>query len=164
MATDPTTTMTPVNSSNIDSIGYDDPTNRLWVLFRSGKLYQYADVPSKVYHQLMAAESHGVFFNEHIRTHYEFTPVDTPAMTSAGAFSCWDLLTEADKTEAVETLAQSLQEIIAEVVGTPVTLSERTYRRVFPAWDDLPPGDKEDRRAQARLLLTRYTIHPRVSA
>jgi hypothetical protein len=49
-------TRKPVQSSNMRSIGYDESTKRLKVEFSSGLIYQYNDVPPKMYAALMNAE------------------------------------------------------------------------------------------------------------
>ena len=49
--------MTPVSSSNIASIGYENGT--LYVAFNRGGLYAYSGVPESVYRELMSAPSHG---------------------------------------------------------------------------------------------------------
>ena len=59
--------MTPVKSSNIDSIGYDDLTKRLDVKFKGGKTFCYADVTRDEHEQLMAAKSIGAHFGVFIK-------------------------------------------------------------------------------------------------
>jgi hypothetical protein len=58
----------PVESSSIDSIGYEKDV--LEIRFRNGGLYQYLDVPEQMLLLLMRAESKGGFFNRHIRGAY----------------------------------------------------------------------------------------------
>jgi hypothetical protein len=58
----------PVESSSIDSIGYEKKV--LEVRFRNGGLYQYFDVPEQLLALLMQADSKGRFFNQHIRGAY----------------------------------------------------------------------------------------------
>ena len=61
----------PVESSLIRSIGYDLPSSVLEVELAGGKgVYEYLDVPLSVYSRLMAADSIGAYFNEHIRDVY----------------------------------------------------------------------------------------------
>lgn len=57
-------------SSNIDSIGYEG--NTLYVLFKSGGLYEYYNVPQYIYNGLMSASSHGSFLAIHIKGHYGY--------------------------------------------------------------------------------------------
>ncbi len=52
-----------VRSSNIASIGYDEINEILEIVFLSGGIYQYLDVPVYVYEELMDADSHGKYFN-----------------------------------------------------------------------------------------------------
>lgn len=61
----------PVDSSSIDSVGYEK--NVLEVRFRNGGLYQYFDVPEDVVALLMRAESKGAFFNSRIRGRFPST-------------------------------------------------------------------------------------------
>jgi KTSC domain len=57
----------PVSSSNIASAGYDPITRSLEIEFLHGGTYQYSDVPTSVYDSLMTAESHGSYFDRHIK-------------------------------------------------------------------------------------------------
>lgn len=62
--------MIPVSSSNISSIGYDG-TN-LYVLFNSGGLYEYFDIPQSIYNGLMSASSHGSYLANYIKGCYRY--------------------------------------------------------------------------------------------
>ncbi len=58
-----------VESSMITSIGYDNSI--LEIEFKSnGQVWQYFDVPEYVYHEMMAADSHGKYFHKNIKGHY----------------------------------------------------------------------------------------------
>jgi hypothetical protein len=59
--------LTPVVSSNLASVGYDPNTRTLEVQFHSGGIYQYSGVPQPVYADLMAASSHGRFFDRYVK-------------------------------------------------------------------------------------------------
>ena len=59
-------------SSVIQSYSYDEAMGCLDVLFVSGILYSYADVPKHIVGGLEAAPSKGSFFNERIRDHYAY--------------------------------------------------------------------------------------------
>ena len=65
---------TPVQSSNVVSIGYDTKSKILEVEFKSG-VYRYLDVADTVYHSLMASNSKGQFIHKHIVNHYAFEKV-----------------------------------------------------------------------------------------
>ena len=58
-----------VDSSSINSIGYDEESEILEIEFRGG-VYQYEGVPEYVYNDLMNAGSTGKFFNEDIKNEY----------------------------------------------------------------------------------------------
>ena len=64
--------MVPVSSSNLAAVGYDPPTETLRVEFLNGSLYEYKAVPQGVYDELMAAPSHGSYFNRFIRNSYAY--------------------------------------------------------------------------------------------
>ena len=57
---------TPVESSNVASVGYDEETKTLEVAFKSGSIYQYPGVEPQTHADLMAAESVGKFVNQNI--------------------------------------------------------------------------------------------------
>jgi hypothetical protein len=58
---------TPVSSSNLASVGYDSSTQVLEVEFLHGSIYQYSGIPSSVYVDLMAASSHGSYFDQYVK-------------------------------------------------------------------------------------------------
>jgi hypothetical protein len=67
----------PVESSLIRSVGYDLASSVLEVEFvEGGRVYEYYDVPLSVYSELMAAESKGSYFNDHIRDMYSYSQLD----------------------------------------------------------------------------------------
>ena len=62
-----------VESSNIESVGYDSQTEQLFIRFRqSGGLYVYFGVPSAIFKELMQAPSKGSYLNRVIRNSYAF--------------------------------------------------------------------------------------------
>lgn len=58
---------TPVQSSNLASVGYDPPSATLEVEFHSSGIYQYFGVPSEIYEGLMSAGSKGTYFDQRIK-------------------------------------------------------------------------------------------------
>jgi hypothetical protein len=58
---------TAVSSSNLASVGYDAAQRILEIEFLSGSVYQYFNVPQSVYEGLMAAESHGRYFDANVK-------------------------------------------------------------------------------------------------
>ncbi len=58
-----------VNSSSLESVGFDAATNELEIAFRAGGVYRYA-VPRRIYRELMQASSLGAFFARRIRHAY----------------------------------------------------------------------------------------------
>lgn len=63
----------PVQSSNIVSVGHDPNSNTLEVEFKGGSVYTYHDVDADKHAALMAAESVGSHFHQHIKTQHKFT-------------------------------------------------------------------------------------------
>ena len=66
---------TPVSSSNIASIGYEDGTLEIAFLRGSG-VYQYYGVPESVYRDFMSASSKGNYFTRCIRGCYREKKVE----------------------------------------------------------------------------------------
>lgn len=60
-----------VDSSMIESIGYEQSTGTVEVEFRSNKqIWQYYDVPESTYNDVRAAGSLGKAFNAMIKKHF----------------------------------------------------------------------------------------------
>ncbi len=59
-----------VESSMLREVGYDSETRTLEVEFTSGGIYEYYDVPSEVYKDLLRAESYGQYFNANVKGVY----------------------------------------------------------------------------------------------
>ena len=64
-----------VTSSNLASVGYDEPTETLEIQFNDGSVYEYSAVPLDVYRGLMAAGSKGQYHHQFIRTTYQYARV-----------------------------------------------------------------------------------------
>lgn len=62
---------TPVVSSNIRSIGYDEIQRILEVEFLTGMIYEYNRVPPEVFSGFMTSASHGTYFSRFIKNVYE---------------------------------------------------------------------------------------------
>jgi hypothetical protein len=58
-----------VESSMALSIGYEPITRTLEIEFRSGEVWQYCDVPEKVYYEMIGT-SIGKYFQENIKNQY----------------------------------------------------------------------------------------------
>lgn len=64
---------TPVRSSNIASIGWENGT--LEVAFHDGGVYQYSGIPESVYRAFLNAYSKGSYFHQHIKDRYPYREV-----------------------------------------------------------------------------------------
>lgn len=75
--------ITPVESSTLASVGYDESSDLLQLEFRSRAVYLYFAVPAAVHEALLTATSKGRYFNQTIRDQYRFVRVgrhgDAPA-------------------------------------------------------------------------------------
>ncbi len=66
---------TPVDSSNLATVGYEPSTRILEIEFHGGSVYQYYDVPEEVYRGLLEAVSKGGYFHRNIRARYPYRQV-----------------------------------------------------------------------------------------
>lgn len=62
--------MTAVQSKQIAAVGYDAASKTLAVTFArgAGAIYHYPNVEQKTHDDMMAAESKGTFFGQHIKS------------------------------------------------------------------------------------------------
>jgi hypothetical protein len=63
---------TPVTSSNISAIGYDEDSQILEVEFTNGAVYHYSPVPAGEYEGFMGADSKGRYLHSNIKNRYPF--------------------------------------------------------------------------------------------
>lgn len=64
--------MTPVQSSNIASVGYDDVTLTVFVQFLNGTIYIYKEVPQFEFENLKAAASVGSYLHRNFKNVYAY--------------------------------------------------------------------------------------------
>lgn len=57
----------PVNSSNVLSVGYDTTTSTMEVEFRNGDIYQYYEVAERIYQNLINAASVGKYLDQNVK-------------------------------------------------------------------------------------------------
>jgi hypothetical protein len=62
---------TPVESSSIASVGYDELNHELEIEFRNGRVYRYLSVPPAAYRLLLSAPSLGEYVNRVIKPRFE---------------------------------------------------------------------------------------------
>jgi hypothetical protein len=68
----------PLSSTNIAYAGYDESTLTLQITFRSGGVYQYANVEPQTYQDMMASGDPGKYFAQIIkpqRVKYSFVRI-----------------------------------------------------------------------------------------
>lgn len=61
-----------VQSSNLRSVGYDAARLILEIEFHDSGVYQYLDVPERVFNGLMSAKSIGSFFHKDIKDKFRY--------------------------------------------------------------------------------------------
>lgn len=64
-----------VESSNIESIGYDSQNQTLEIEFLNGSIYQYFDVPEQIYEGIMQADSHGKYLAANVKGYYRYSKI-----------------------------------------------------------------------------------------
>jgi hypothetical protein len=62
-------------STVIRSIAYNETSAVLTIVFVTGSVYEYFDVPADVYEQFRKFREKGVFYNEQIKGKYRFARV-----------------------------------------------------------------------------------------
>ena len=68
--------MKPVQSSNIDSVGYDSSEEIVYVKFLDGKLYIYKGVPEHEYSNLLSAVSVGSYLHRNFKNVYPYERIE----------------------------------------------------------------------------------------
>ena len=68
--------MNPVSSSNIESIGYDEQNQEVYVRFLNNSLYVYNVVPAHEYQNLMDAPSQASYLNRNFKNVYPYERIE----------------------------------------------------------------------------------------
>lgn len=66
----------PMPSTVISSFFYNADARILKIVFVSGMVYNYKNVPKGIYEALQQSTSKGIYFNRNIRGKYEFEKVE----------------------------------------------------------------------------------------
>jgi hypothetical protein len=66
----------PVQSCNLKTVGYDTHLKNLEIEFHSGMVFQYQNVPSHIFANLLSAQSTGTFFTDKIKNRYRSIRLD----------------------------------------------------------------------------------------
>ncbi len=68
-------------STVVASMHYNPDTATLRIVFVSGMVYDYKDVPEEEYIQMKTASSKGTYLNKYIKGKYEFEQVKSKALS-----------------------------------------------------------------------------------
>jgi KTSC domain len=63
-------------STVVSAFHYEAISHKLRVIFITGKVYDYKDVPSKIYQAMKSSSSKGIYFNKYIKGKYEFEKIE----------------------------------------------------------------------------------------
>lgn len=62
-------------SSVVAAMQYNAATSTLRIIYVSGDVYDYKNVPEKVYNEMKAYTSKGTFLNKRIKPNYDFEKI-----------------------------------------------------------------------------------------
>jgi hypothetical protein len=68
--------MTPVSSSNVAEVGYDEQAQEVYVRFLNGSLYVYKGVPKFEYEGLLNAPSAGSYLHRNFKNVYPYERIE----------------------------------------------------------------------------------------
>jgi hypothetical protein len=68
--------MQPVQSANVESVGYDPETQELHVQYTSGGLYKYEGVPEETFNELMTSGSVGSYLHANVKGQYPHSKLE----------------------------------------------------------------------------------------
>ncbi|MCB0743720.1 MAG: KTSC domain-containing protein [Ignavibacteriae bacterium] len=68
--------MLPVSSSNIESIGYDEQNQEVYVRFLKGGVYVYKGVPAHEFQNLLEAPSLGSYLHRNYKNIYPYERIE----------------------------------------------------------------------------------------
>lgn len=101
--------LTPVTSSNVAAVGYDDETKTLQVQFKGGETYNYFGVPQELYDNLLNAESVGGFLNTYIKPHFRMEKVTESKISPHATFPAQVAINAGTLTRQMQELLDNLR-------------------------------------------------------
>jgi hypothetical protein len=72
-----------IDSTSLESVGYEMESKTLEVEFAGGAVYQYLEVPEEEIRKFMRAQSRGTYLNRHIKPRYLCRRIQTSRATQA---------------------------------------------------------------------------------
>ncbi len=131
--------MHAVESTNIESVGYDEFQKALHVLFKGRPIvYVYQDVPRELFDAMMRADSKGAYLSRMIKGTYEFTKLEEVAMEPIPDDGGADQFVKGREHLEKHILGEE-HEHGSDDVHEPVTLGPE--ESVEPVPDDWAPKD-----------------------
>jgi len=68
--------MIPVESSNVESVGYDEASETVYVRYLNGTLYIYKGVPKREFENLKDAPSIGSYLHRNYKNVYPYERIE----------------------------------------------------------------------------------------
>lgn len=65
----------PVQSSNLQSVGYDESASILEIEFKDSAVYHYLAVPKQIFQGLMSARSKGSYLHQFIKDVFSYRQI-----------------------------------------------------------------------------------------
>jgi XTP/dITP diphosphohydrolase len=123
---------TPVDSSDVVSIGYDSSERTLELEFHDNRIYRYSDVPQDIYDAFLRADSYGGYFNSYINGYYRYRKIEasTQDKPTSLAFVTGNQRKFRDMLHALEPLGIEVEQLKLEIDeiqsddGTKVALAK----------------------------------------
>ena len=72
-----------IDSTSLESVGYEAESKTLEVEFAGGAVYQYLEVPEVEHRRFMRARSRGAYLNQHIKPRFLCRHIKTSRATQA---------------------------------------------------------------------------------
>ena len=63
-------------STVVSSFTYDAEKKILRIVFVTGMVYNYKNVPENIYHEMKNSFSKGIYFNQHVKNVFDFEKVN----------------------------------------------------------------------------------------
>lgn len=68
--------MISVESSNVDSVGYDAAKRVVYIRFKDNALYAYYDVPNNIFDELLKSNSVGAYLHKNIKGKFKYEQIE----------------------------------------------------------------------------------------
>lgn len=132
----------PIASSNIKSIGYDENRLTLEIEFTGGAVFQYFDVPEKTYVGIISSASIGRYFHDNIKSKHSYTKLSDTSFLELEFITYLSRLIEANNKFSNTSIEPSFKDSEGRILRPDIVCDYQNKKLIIEVKKIAPLTDK----------------------